>query len=145
VADDQSKTYDGMAFASFTAHYTGFVNGQDSSVISGAPGFSGAAVTAVDAGHYTITPSAGNLSATNYDFTTFVNGTLAINQRLASVTPNPASKTYGASDPTFTGTLTNFVAGDGVTATYTRTAGETVLGGPYIISATLSPSSVLAN
>ena len=33
----------------------------------------------------------------------------------------------------------------GVTATYTRAAGESVLGGPYAITATLSPSGVLAN
>jgi hypothetical protein len=145
VADDQPKTYDGTVFTAFTAHYTGFLNGEDSSVILGAAGFSGAAVTAVNAGSDTITPTIGTLSATNYDFTAFVNGTLTINQRLASVTPDPASKTYGDPDPTLTGTLTNFVASDGVTATYSRTAGETVLGGPYTISATLSPSSVLSN
>ena len=32
-----------------------------------------------------------------------------------------------------------------MTATYSRTAGETVKGGPYTISATLSPASVLSN
>jgi large repetitive protein len=44
-----------------------------------------------------------------------------------------------------TGSGTNFVAADGVTATYIRAAGETVLGGPYTISATLSPAGVLSN
>ena len=34
---------------------------------------------------------------------------------------------------------------DGVTATYSRTTGETVLGSPYTISATLSPAGVLSN
>ena len=38
-----------------------------------------------------------------------------------------------------------FVAADGVTATYSRTAGETVAGGPYTITATLSPAGVLDN
>ena len=42
--------------------------------------------------------------------------------------PNAASKTYGAADPALTGTLTGFLAADGVTATYSRTAGETVAG-----------------
>jgi hypothetical protein len=41
--------------------------------------------------------------------------------------------------------LTGFLAADGVTATYSRPAGETVLGGPYTISATLNPAGVLAN
>ncbi len=71
--------------------------------------------------------------------------TLTVNQRPASVTPNPASKTYGDADPAFTGTLTGFLPADGVTATYSRTAGETVAGSPYTISATLSPAGVLGN
>ena len=62
-----------------------------------------------------------------------------------SITYNTASKTYGDADPAFTGTLTNFVAADGVTATYSRTAGETVGGSSYTISATLSPAGVLGN
>src|SRR5207247_2060011 len=56
-----------------------------------------------------------------------------------------ASKTYGSADPTFTGTLSGFLAADGVTASYSRTAGETVAGSPYTISATLSPAGVLGN
>jgi hypothetical protein len=40
---------------------------------------------------------------------------------------------------------TNFVAADNVTATYTRAAGDTVLGGPYHITATLAPAAVLSN
>ena len=61
------------------------------------------------------------------------------------MTPNAASKSYGDADPAFTGTLTGFLAADGVTATYSRTAGETVAGSPYTISATLSPAGVLSN
>ena len=39
----------------------------------------------------------------------------------------------------------DFLAADGVTATYSRAAGETVLGGPYHITATLGPAAVLSN
>ena len=67
-----------------------------------------------------------------------------INKAAASVTPNTASKTYGTSDPAFTGALSGFLAADGVTATYSRTAGEAA-GGTYTISAVLSPAGVLAN
>src|SRR5205814_3158291 len=63
----------------------------------------------------------------------------------ASVTPNAASKTYGNAEPALTGTLSGFLAADNVTATYSRTAGETVAGSPYVISATLSPAGVLGN
>jgi hypothetical protein len=61
------------------------------------------------------------------------------------VTPDAKSKTYGDVDPALTGTLTGFLAADGVTASYSRTPGETVAGGPYTISATLSPAGVLDN
>ena len=71
--------------------------------------------------------------------------TLIVNKRPASVTPNAASKTYGDADPSFTGTLTGFLVADGVTATYSRTTGDTVAGSPYTISATLSPAGVLGN
>jgi hypothetical protein len=80
----------------------------------------------------------------NYDIT-YNTANFTINLKAASVTPNAASKTYGDADPTLTGTLTGFLVADGVTATYSRTAGETVLGSPYTINATLNPTAVLSN
>src|SRR5205823_6002090 len=78
TADDKSKPYDGSAFTAFTTTITGFVNSETSAVVTGTAAFSGTAVGAVNAGSYTITPSQGTLSAANYDFTTFNNGTLTI-------------------------------------------------------------------
>src|SRR5204862_195748 len=80
----------------------------------------------------------------NYSIT-YNTASFTINAKAASVTPNAASKTYGDADPALTGTLGGFLVADGVTATYGRTAGETVLGSPYTISATLSPVGVLSN
>src|SRR3989442_620417 len=68
-----------------------------------------------------------------------------MNPKAAAVAPNVASKTYGGTEPALTGTLSGFLAADGVTATYSRAAGETVAGSPYTISATLSPPGVLGN
>jgi uncharacterized protein YjiK len=79
-ADDKSKVYDGSAFTGFTATISGFVNGENGSVVSGTPTFSGSAVGAINAGTYTITPALGSLSAANYDFTAFDDGTLTINR-----------------------------------------------------------------
>ena len=73
------------------------------------------------------------------------NQTVTVNKKAASVTPNVASKVYGNTDPTLTGTLTGFLAGDNVTAIYSRVVGENVSGSPYAISATLNPTGVLAN
>src|SRR5207245_1774541 len=74
---------------------------------------------------------------TNYSIT-YNTASFTIDAKAASVSPNAASKTYGDADPAFTGTLTGFLGADGVTATYSRTSGETVTGGPYTISAVLS-------
>src|SRR5215470_6152793 len=70
-----------------------------------------------------------------------------INKKNATWTTNPNSKTYGDSDPVplTMGSGSGFLAGDNVTATYSRTAGETVAGSPYHITATLSPAGVLGN
>src|SRR5205823_8493157 len=80
----------------------------------------------------------------NYNVT-YNTADFTINKRDASVTPDAANKIYGNADPAFTGTLAGFVAADGVSATYSRTAGETVAGSPYTISATLGPAGVLGN
>jgi sugar lactone lactonase YvrE len=87
----------------------------------------------------------GTLAASSNYSITFVPANFAINKAAASVTPAAASKTYGASDPALSGSLAGFIAFDNVTAAYSRASGETVAGGPYTISATLSPSSALAN
>jgi hypothetical protein len=81
---------------------------------------------------------------TNYNDATG-NVPIVINKRPASVTPDDASKLLGALDPVplTTGTLSGFILADGVTATYTRTPGETA--GTYTISAALSPAGVLGN
>src|SRR4030095_1610547 len=76
---------------------------------------------------------------------TYNTANFTIDAKAASVTPAAASKEYGTSDPALTGTLSGFLAGDAVTASYSRVAGETVTGGPYTISATLSPAAVLSN
>jgi len=103
------------------------------------------ATTASPVGSYPITCT-GPASTTNYNIT-YPPGTLTVTPAPASVTPSAASKVYGTADPVplTTGTLTGFLAADNVTATYSRTAGESVAGSPYTISATLSPAAVLTN
>src|SRR5207249_4692161 len=69
-----------------------------------------------------------------------------ITKKAASVTPAAGQhKTYGDADPALSGSTSGFLAADGVTASYSRAAGETVGGGPYHITATVSPSGVLGN
>jgi len=124
-------TYSGLLFAGQTV--TGLAEAFDS------PN-AGARTLAVSAG-YTVNDGNGGL---NYTVTaSTAAGT--ITPAPASVTPNAGTKVYGTADPAFSGTLAGFVASDGVTATYTRTAGANV--GSYSISATLSAAvaGALAN
>src|SRR5947207_3164679 len=134
-----SKTY-GDADPAFTGTLTGFLGGDGVTAT-----YSRTAGESVAGNPYTISATlspAGVLG--NYEIT-YNTANFTIDKKTASVTPNAANKTYGAADPALTGTLTGFLAGDGVTATYSRTAGETVAGNPYTISATLSPAGVLGN
>jgi hypothetical protein len=108
----------------------------------GATTYGPSATAPTNAGTYQMTASfAGNA---NYGPASNL-ASITINRAAAMVTPAAASKTYGTADPAFTGTLSGFVAADGVTASYSRTAGETVAGSPYTISATLAPAAVLGN
>src|SRR6185437_1795538 len=135
----KSKTY-GDADPALTGSLSGFLAADNVTA-----SYSRTSGETVAGSPYTISASlspAGVLG--NYSIT-YNTAEFTITQRNASVTPDPQSKEYGSADPTLTGTLTNFVAADNVTATYTRTPGETVAGSPYTISATLSPAGVLAN
>ncbi|HTY36645.1 MAG TPA: YDG domain-containing protein [Bacteroidota bacterium] len=97
------------------------------------------------AGSYTIAATLSPAAALDNYTITYATAAFTITRAIASVTPTPSSKVYGAQDPALTGTLTGFVSSDNVTATYSRTPGESVNGSPYTISATLSPASVLPN
>src|SRR5437870_2394260 len=89
------------------------------------------------------TPAPGGVVA-NYDIT-YNTASFDITKKAASVTPSAGQhKTYGDADPALSGSTSGFLAADGVTASYSRAAGETVAGGPYHITATLSPSGVLS-
>jgi len=101
------------------------------------------ATSQLGAGAHSIT--AAYQATTLFNSSTSAALTQQVNAKAASVTPNAESKTYGTADPAFGGTLSGFLASDGVTATYSRTTGESVAGGPYTISATLSPAAVLSN
>lgn len=79
----------------FTYSVTGFVNGDTSSVLSGAPAETTTATQGSAAGTYPIAIAQGSLSAANYTFS-FVNGTLTINSLATAAAPafSPAEGTY---------------------------------------------------
>src|SRR5206468_5371631 len=98
-------------------------------------------------GPYHITATLGPADVVaNYNITN-AGAAFTINPRNATWTTSNNSKTYGDNDsnPLTTGSGSGFLAADNVTANYSRASGETVLGGPYHITATLSPAAVLPN
>src|SRR5207237_275916 len=107
--------------------------------------YSRAAGEMVLGGPYHITAAlSASVSAALSNYTiTNAGASFTINARAATWTTNANSKTYGDADPSplTTGSGSNFVAADGIAATYSRAAGETVLGGPYHITATLSAAT----
>ena len=95
TADNASRAY-GAANPTFTATYTGFVNGQNlgTSGITGSPALTTTATTSSAVGTYTITSAVGTLASTNYQFSN-VNGTLTVTAAALTVTAIAQTKTYG--------------------------------------------------
>jgi hypothetical protein len=142
-ANDASMTYGGT-LPLFSANYSGFVNNETASVLTGTPSFTPTTAPTA-AGTYPITPTQGTLTTANYTFT-FVNGTLTVNKAVLTVKADDQSKVYGAALPTFTGTLTGVVNGDGITATYGTGATTASPVGSYPITVNLiDPNTKLSN
>ncbi|NYF19424.1 filamentous hemagglutinin family protein [Xanthomonas sp. JAI131] len=92
TANDDSKTYNGLAYTGgHGVTYSGFVNGETTSVLGGVLRYAGDAQGATNAGGYTITPD--GLTAGNYAIT-YRNGSLMVGQAALTVTANDDSKTY---------------------------------------------------
>lgn len=76
TADNLWRAF-GMTNPVFTFGYSGFVQGENSSVLSGSPSLTTAAVTNSPVGDYPIVASTGSLTSPNYTFN-FGNGTLSV-------------------------------------------------------------------
>jgi len=131
TANNSNRAY-GSSNPTFTAAYSGFVNGDTSSVLSGTPSLTTSATSSSAAGAYAITAAAGTLTASNYSFS-FVNGTLTVGKVTLTVTANNANRTYGASNPAFTAAYSGFVNGDT----------SSVLSGSPSLTTTANSSSAL--
>jgi len=110
TADNQVRLY-GQTNPAFTFHYSGFVDGNDESVLSGAPALTTVADTNTPVGTYDIVTTNGNLTTTNYALS-FVNGTLTINPAPLTITANDATRQYGLTNPAFTVAIQGFVNGE---------------------------------
>ena len=118
AVDNNTMTYGDNSLPGLTYTITGYVNGEGSGVISGAPSittnataYNGTAGSGSNAGTYAITPAQGSLAAANYDFS-FSNGVLTVNKAVLTATANDQTRPIGAANPSFTETVTGFTNGD---------------------------------
>ncbi len=133
TVQNSTKQY-GEALPVFQTSITGFIDGDDASVVSGLT-FSTSATAGSDAGVYTVTPA--NATASDYAFS-YVSGSLTIDKADLVVSPVAKSKTYGAALPDLGVTAQGLVNGDtvaviqGLQISTTATASSAV--GQYAIS-----------
>jgi MBG domain (YGX type) len=116
---------------------TGFVGGDNSSVVSGAPVMTTTAAAGANAGAYPITIAAGTLSATNYIFPAadLIAGTLTVTPAPLVITAVSTSMIAGQSVPTLAAVYSGFKNGD--------TPASLTL--PPILHSAVSPSSAPGN
>ncbi len=90
----------GHALPTLTYTYSGFVNNDPNSVVTGTPALSTTATSTSNVGSYPITVSTGSIAAANYSFL-YVNGALTIqaaNQTALTLSAGP-TLTYKQSEP----------------------------------------------
>jgi hypothetical protein len=145
VADNQTRVY-GALNPTLTVHYVGFMDGDNSGVLSGSPSVTTAATTNSVVGAYSIVVGQGTLASINKYAFTFTNGTLTVTQAPMTVIVDNQSRVYGATNPTLTGSIVGMAAGDNFGLTFATTATPASVVGQYDITPSISdPSERLSN
>jgi len=141
---NNTKVY-GAALPTFSATYSGFVNGDTGANLTTQPVLSTTATahSPVSSGPYSITASGA--ADSNYTIS-YVSGTLTVTPAALTITADNQTKIYGAAMPTLTASYAGLVNGD-TAATFsnapntapsivsTATASSHVAGSPYAITA----------
>jgi hypothetical protein len=132
TADNQSRAYGGTN-PPLTFSFSGFVNGEDPSLFTGSPVLSTPATTNSPIGSYPISISPGTLSSNVHYSFSFVNGILTVTQAVLTLTADNKSRSYGDTNPVFTGTISGVQNNDLLVESFNTTAGPTSAVGSYAI------------
>jgi hypothetical protein len=108
TAADASRPY-GDSNPTFSASYSGFVNGDDSADLASPAVLATGATPASGSGTYPIAVSGA--TSPNYDIT-FVAGTLTIGPAALTIKADNVARAYGDANPSFTVTTSGFRNGD---------------------------------
>lgn len=122
TADAKTKVY-GTANPALTLSYSGFTNGETSSVITTQATATTAAATASGVGNYAIVPTGG--AAANYNLV-YTNGTLAVSKAPLTITANNQTKQFSQANPALTFTYSGFVNADGAASLITQPTATTI-------------------
>ena len=141
TANNVTSTY-GQPLPALTYAYSGFVNNETPSVVSGMPALFTTATATSNAGVYGITVSTGTLSSANYSFL-YVNGALTIQPATQSITFTTNPPATAAFKSTFTvsaigGASKNIV-------TFTSSGSCSNAGATYTMTNSVGTCSVIAN
>lgn len=144
LADGKTRQY-GLTNPTLTWTASGFINGEGTNVLSGAPLLNSIATTNSAAGSYSIAASQGTLSCTNYSFV-FGNGTLTVTAAALNITADNKTRVVGGINPPLTGVVVGLRNNDNITATYSTTAATISPAGAYpIVPALNDPNGKLPN
>ena len=111
TANGVSRVY-GASDPALGVTYSGFVNGETSSVLGGTLSVVDSdAATTTAVGTYTGVITASGQTSTNYTIT-YVAGNLTVTPAALTITANGVSRVYGASDPVLGVTYSGFVNGE---------------------------------
>ena len=136
-AVDEEIVYGDVPPAEHACTITGFIDGEDESVVSGTCGYACTYAQFGDVGKYPIEVDHSGLSAANYVFAAAETpGQLTVSPKSATVTAKDASKVYGEGDPPFKAEVAGTLNGDSLTNGFARAAGEDVREGGYEIRPT---------
>lgn len=142
IANNASRTY-GEQNPDFTITYSGFVNGEDESVLTSKPVTATTANAKSAVGTYPITISGGE--AKNY-FLEYEKGELTVNKASLGIQVMDVNKVYGSNNPTFTlgysglkneETVPEWTMAPKFTTTATKESGT----GTYEVSVTCDPKN----
>src|SRR5262249_42028889 len=116
-ADNKSRAY-GAANPTLTGSVIGLQNGDNISATYSTPADTNSAV-----GSYGIVPSLNDPDSklANYSVVTN-NGVITVTPASLTVTIDNKSRSYGASNPTFSGVLSGILSSDNISASYTTVA-----------------------
>ena len=135
TANDATRSR-GQSNPSFGVTFTGLVNGDTLSAISGAASYSCEATTDSSPGSYAITPSLGTLAAANYRFQSFVAGSLTVGKAAQTLNLAPLATSVPLKDLSNVSLAATSSAGLPVTLTLESGSAATLSGsiGAYSLS-----------